>query len=472
MKPLFYGFVVILFFLITSCKKTSFIERGDALVSLSTDTLHFDTVFTSTGSVTQAFKIFNQNEQKLRLSSVKLMGGVSSAFKLNVDGTPGASFSGIELEPNDSVYVFVSVTVNPNAANLPFIVRDSILVNYNGNDKFLQLEAFGQNANFYRNRHITTDSSWNNNLPFVILGGVTVDSNITLTINKGCKVYFHADAPFIVNGTLRIKGEANESSNVVLQGDRLDPDYRDFPGSWPGVYFSSSSKNNVLDYAVIKNAYQGIIAELPSRNASPKIILNQCTIDNIYDAGIIGVASSIRAVNCLISNCGSNIAIVAGGSYSFAHCTVVTYGSFFVPHKNPVLYVTDAYDDIPYPLSAIFRNCIFYGEGGTAENEVIVARKASAASPDFDVKFENVLYKNKDDQPAAKFNNIIRNALPLFDSVDVSRRYFDFHLKTGSPAISPAINKGAYIGVTIDLEGKQRPMGGGTDLPDLGCYEH
>ncbi|MCW3109197.1 MAG: hypothetical protein JWQ09_3703, partial [Segetibacter sp.] len=307
MKYLLKAVAIFLFvFIAVSCSKTSFINSPDASVNFSSDTLHFDTVFTSTGSVTQSFKIFNLNDQKLRLSNVKLMGGATSAFKINVDGTPGVSFSGIELQPNDSMYVFVSVSINPNTANLPFIVQDSIRVNYNGNNRFIQLQAFGQNANFFRNRHITKDSTWKNDLPFVILGGVTIDSNVSLTIQKGCKIYSHADAPFVVNGSLKVNGEVADNSRVIFQGDRLDPDYRDLPAAWPGIFFSSSSSNNVLNYAVIKNAYQGIITELVV-SASPKIILNQCIIDNIYDAGIISLASSITATNCLISNCGSNI---------------------------------------------------------------------------------------------------------------------------------------------------------------------
>src|ERR1043165_6499864 len=113
---------------IASCRKTSFIDSPDALLSASSDTLHFDTVFTATGSVTQSFKVFNLNNQKLRLTNVKLMGGNVSAFKMNVDGSAGASFSNVEIEPNDSLYVFVTVTINPTAANLPFVVQDSILI--------------------------------------------------------------------------------------------------------------------------------------------------------------------------------------------------------------------------------------------------------------------------------------------------------------------------------------------------------
>jgi hypothetical protein len=43
----------------------------------------------------------------------------------------------------------------------------------------------------------------------------------------------------------------------------------------------------VLNYAVIKNAYQAIALQDPSSNANPKLTLNECIIDNAFDAGIL-----------------------------------------------------------------------------------------------------------------------------------------------------------------------------------------
>ena len=113
--------ILILFY---SCKKDSFITSPDALVRISAEELKFDTVFTTTGSITQLFKIINENDQKLRLSSIRLMGGNASYFKINADGFIGPQVSDIEINANDSVYVFVSVSINQSAANLPFIVKD------------------------------------------------------------------------------------------------------------------------------------------------------------------------------------------------------------------------------------------------------------------------------------------------------------------------------------------------------------
>ena len=94
-----------------------------------------------------------------------------------------------------------------------------------------------------------------------------VDADQTLTIEKGCRIYVHADAPIIVDGTLKVNGEKDTIDRVYFSGDRLDEPYKDYPASWPGIYFRTTSKDNVLNYAVIKNSYQAIAVEDPSPNA-------------------------------------------------------------------------------------------------------------------------------------------------------------------------------------------------------------
>ena len=41
-------------------------------LSFSTDTLKFDTVFTSLGSVTRSFKIYNTNNKRVKINQIKL----------------------------------------------------------------------------------------------------------------------------------------------------------------------------------------------------------------------------------------------------------------------------------------------------------------------------------------------------------------------------------------------------------------
>jgi len=385
-----FSFAICLF--LSSCKKESFITSEFARVNITADTLKYDTVFTTTGSITKSFKIINENDQKLRLGKVKLMGGTSSAYKMNVDGMATTEVNNLEIDANDSIYVFVSVTINPNASNLPFIVSDSILINYNGNNRYVQLQAYGQNANFLNNRVITGNVVWTNNLPYVILGSLRIDTTASLTIQPGCKIYAHANAPILVDGTLIVNG--TKANNVVFTGDRLDEYYKDLPASWPGIYFRGQSKNNVLTYAVVKNAYQAIVTEKPSINANPKLILHQCIVDNAYDAGIFAVNSSLNADNTLISNCGSNIILSYGGIYNFTHCTVAAYSTNYLNHKNPVLNVNNFSNltgtTLTADLNAVFRNNIFWGDAGLVENEITVNKQG--VNP-FIVVFEKNIYK-------------------------------------------------------------------------------
>lgn len=450
----------LILFLLFSCKKESFITSPDARLSVSVDTVRFDTVFTQTGSITQTLKIFNNNDQKLRISSIRLMGGNASPFRINVDGNIGPTVNGTEILPNDSAYVFVTVTINPTAANAPFIVRDSISIEYNGNNRFVQLDAYGQNARYLRGNILRTNTTWDATLPYVILDGILVDRNVTLTIEKGTRIHLHADAPFLVDGTLIANGTKKDS--ITFQGDRLDKNYRDLPASWPGIYFRNSSTGNSLKYAIIKNAYQAVVATR-STGSFPKLSLSECVVDNAYDAGLTGINSSIKAVNCLISNCGLNILLANGGDYEITHCTVASYSNVYLQHKKPVIVLSnwDSTSQVnTYDMKAVLRNNIFWGEFGNVEDEIVIFRRGSTP---FSVTMENSLYKAKNNLSNITLINNLLNQPPLFDTIDDNGKFYDFRINKGR---SPVINKGKNLSIPTDLEGKPRDA-----QPDMGSYE-
>ena len=449
--------------LFISCKKDSFITSPDAQLYTSADTLYFDTVFTRVGSVTKSFKIFNNNNRKLLVSDIQLAGRNSSPFQLNIDGVSSNSVQNVEINANDSLYVFVQVNVNPNVVNTPFILKDSIEIAFNGNKRFVQLQAYGQNAIFLKKEILKGTTTWTNHLPYVILGSVQVDTNAVLNIEAGTKIYLHADAPFLVDGTLKAVG--TKDSRIVFSGDRMDDVYKDLPASWPGIYFRNTSQNNLLEYAIIKNAYQGINVKERSTTSYPKLTLSKCIVDNIYDVGISGINTEISADNCLISNCGSNVVLSYGGDYHFTFCTVVTYGNIYINHKNPVLQVNDFFgvNGLIYtaPLKAFFTNCIFWGDNGIVANEIFVQKQGTGL---FDVQFNHVLYKTKEDIANAVFIASIKNIDPGFNSVNTSRNTYDFRFNNNP--LSPALNSGVATDFLYDLDGKLRDAS-----PDLGCYE-
>ena len=450
------------FFLI-SCKKDSFIRSSDAYINITRDSIKFDTVFTTAGSITQSFKIINENDQKILLSKVKLAGGATSAFKININGNPTVEEDNIEVAANDSIYVFVSVYVDQTTTNLPFLLRDSVLINYNGNDRFVKLVAYGQNAHFINNGVLTGNNTWSNDLPYVILGSLRVDTTAALTIEAGCKIYSHADAPFLVDGTLIINGE--KDNEVIFRGDRLDNDYKDLPASWPGIYFRGTSKDNVLTFAVIKNATDAVVVNDLSINSNPKLIIHQGIIDNAFEAGLFAINGSIQADNTLITNCGNNIVLQLGGEYSFTNCTVACYSNQYLLHTNPVLQASDASIDngatTTADLTASFVNCIFWGDAGV-DDEVSVDKEGSGI---FNVSLENCIYKAINDPANTTLTSSLQNLDPSFDSVDVSNKYYDFRITKNPDA--PGINTGTIVAFPFDLDNKTRAVG----LPDIGSYE-
>ena len=115
-------------------------------------------------------KIINANNQQLQLAAIRLMGGAQRYFHINIDGSPGPELDNIDLDAGDSLYIFAAVLIDPQTADLPFVVQDSIQVAFNGTQQYIQLEAWGQNANFLKNQVLNGNTTWNNKLPYVILG--------------------------------------------------------------------------------------------------------------------------------------------------------------------------------------------------------------------------------------------------------------------------------------------------------------
>lgn len=457
----------------TGCKKESFIEDADAKLRFSTDTLHFDTIFTSIGSATRSFKIYNPYEQAILISSIQLAGGEGSIFRMNVDGIPSSFLNNIEIPAHDSLYVFVEVTIDPNDETLPYVVEDSILFATNGNLQAVVLDSWGQNANFIDNVIITGDVTWENNLPYVIYGFFGIDTLSTLTIEKGCRIHVHGDAQFVVLGSLQVLGTVD--SIVTIQADRTEDFFKDVPGQWNGISFLRTSKNNLLQFTVVKNAINGILVGYQGADSSvafyndvstrPQLTLEHVQIYDCLQTGLLSVGAEITASNFLIYNTGeSNIALTAGGNYSFTHCTFGNYGSTFLSPQGASLVITDFFI-LPFGNNTVaiqnldaadFTNCISYGSA--AEGKDFVLSNDGGATT-FNYNFTNCILRT--DTTLADFDDCWINSDPMFGNI--SERNYCPGTETD------AINTGVLVpGITDDLVGTVRPQG---SAPDIGCYE-
>ena len=144
-----------LFFALLTClilfgcgKEDNLTSDPSAKLELSADSIFFDTVFTTTGSITQRIRVFNRNKHAVKISEINLSGGSASNYQININGVAAHRLEDIELRGNDSLNIFVKVTINPSSDLTPFIVKDSIGFITNGNRQNVILTAYGQNAVF------------------------------------------------------------------------------------------------------------------------------------------------------------------------------------------------------------------------------------------------------------------------------------------------------------------------------------
>ncbi|MGC4079337.1 MAG: hypothetical protein QM702_20310 [Rubrivivax sp.] len=220
---------------LSGCKKTALLTDGGAL-RFSADTLLFDTVFTSVGSATYKIKLYNDQDQPVTVSSVRLEKGSASPFHLNVNGISGNEVTQQRLAAHDSMYVYSTVTIDPNSDLSPFLVEDKLVATLNGKDFTVPVVAFGQNARYVYDT-IGTET-WDNRLPYVILNNPNVTKGSVLTVEAGTRIYVHPNSRLFIEGSLIINGTKNDS--VIFQSDRIDRSYfsyLDLPGEWGALLY-------------------------------------------------------------------------------------------------------------------------------------------------------------------------------------------------------------------------------------------
>lgn len=466
-------------FLLTFCSKESFTTDPSDKLSFSTDTLSFDTVFTTVASVTKEFLIFNPNNKRIKINKLQLGKGKDSPFRMNIDGVATYEIEEVEIWANDSLHVFVEVTVDPTDENAPFVIEDAIVFETNGNIQEVQLVAWGQNAHFYGpgtpNDFLVKTSTWTNDKPYVIYDGIVVDSLETLTIEKGTKIYLHNGARFFVQGTLLINGGKDTSDWVRFQGTRLEESYQDIPGQWGGIHFLRGSIDNKITGALIKNCVVGIrVDSLPISGNNPNLILQNTIIQDTQDSGILGLTAQIVASNCLIFSCGRhNVQLEYGGDYLFSHCTLVNYGyNFALDHKNPIVRVGNFISDgesvvDARPVQARFFNSIVYGN----EEEEIFLENGTEEEDWLKAKFVNTIVRTEISRDSIIFEDIIYNPKRV-DTLFVNEFNGNYHLNEQSPAINQGVLLGDIPLISLfdmaenDMDCVPRDI-----QPDLGCYE-
>ncbi len=467
----------------SACRKDEAIEDNpSAMLEFSTDSIVFDTVFTTVGSVTKYLKVYNNNAKKINISSARLAGGGDSFYRINIDGNPSIYETNIGIPSGDSIFVFIRVTIDPNSNLTPFVVTDRLIFETNTNIQDVDLVSWGQNANYIiADQHIeglppfrivagtNSDTTWTNELPFLIYGYAVIDSGARLTISAGTRIYFHNNSGLWVyrGGQLKVMGTAGEP--VLFRGDRLEDFYDDIPGQWDRIWINEGSTGNEIHYAVIKNGFIGLQTETlglqqPLEN---HLLLTNTIIENMSGAGILSRFYNITGINTVVANCGEyGVALTRGGKYDFRQCTFANYWSGSV-RQTQNLILTNSFRDqdnnlYVFEMDAYFGNCINYGN---QEEELYLSVVSGAP---FHYVFDHCLLKTDSTElNPVSFPGTFKNEDPLFAGIEQN----DYHPDTLSPVIgagSPdVINTSPYLNILqYDLDGNSR-----SGNPDLGAYE-
>ena len=466
------------------CNPADKINTSPSLrLSFSTDTVLFDTVFTTIGSSSRSFKVYNRNNYRVNISDIHLAGAAASPFRINLDGQSGNSFSNIDIDAHDSIFVFVRVTINPNDQNSPFIRQDSLLFTINGNHQSMDLVAWGQNANYIvantyqpglppykiiagKNQTVT----WTADKPYIIYGYGVVDSTAKLIIEAGAHIYFHKGSGLWIykSGTLKVNG--TKDNRVLFSGDRPELYYADIPGQWDRIWINESNTDNEINFAIIQNGFTGIQAETLDKPGTGKLIINNTVINNMTGYGLLTKQYTVQAANLLIYDAGiQSLYLSAGGSYDFRHCSFSDFWNKSGRSKPSVklsnYYLYDDAAGNPHVMKgnltkAYFGNCQITGN----KNEELVFEIDQLAGT-FNYMFDHCAVQTLATTDALHYNALTRITnqyirIPMDSVIPAVRNIGSLDNINSSP--TPLILKTDLFGLDRTLDGK----------PDAGAIEY
>ncbi|MBR9922538.1 MAG: hypothetical protein GYB31_17005 [Bacteroidetes bacterium] len=480
---------------LTACRRDLPVITGpEALLEFSLDTLRFDTVFTELGSATQTLKVYNPHDLPIQIDKIFIESGESSKFRLNVDGVPGTEVDEWIIEPNDSLYIFAEVTIDPDEplSLSPFVIEDGLWFETSGNEQRVQLEAWGQNAIYLPNRFNKggvallscnlQEQVWTDSLPYVIYGILVIDS-CTLVMEPGTEVYVHGGVartvdemgdPSIYNdgliytfsrGNIHMRGTKDDP--VIIQGDRLEEAFGDEEGQWVGIRLGGD--DNQFEFAEIKNSLIGVLVD-----SSATLSMDHTKLYNTAGAGLIGTHAEIDATNCLFyNNAGNSVQLGYGGEYNFDYCSLASFGvdASALSLSNGICYDPFCQEFDIYPLEANFRNSIIYG---SRKDEISLSDFTGGMEPSFYqvsmtdciVRVEDLLDPEEGGYPNffTDFCNPCQNAGS--NAVVFADANEDIYLlDTLSIAEGMAV---PIPGIDVDLDLNMRDP----NSPDIGCYEY
>jgi len=417
-------------------------------LSFSTDSVKMDTVFSTVGSRTYDFWVYNRGSRGLHLQSVRLRQGNQTGFRVNVDGSYldnalGAVVTDLEVRSGDSLRVFVEFTAPHNQQPTPQLVEDDLVfLLESGIQQRVVLRAFAWDALLCDSIVVSSDSTIEYSQPLVIRRGLRVDSAVTLNL-RNTTLFFHDKAGIDVYGTL-------VTDSVVMRGDRLDHMFDYLPydrvsGQWRGLRFFPSSFENELIATEIRNAESGIVCDsttFPSDRQ--RLYMERSVVHNSAGHGLLAFNSWVGLLRCQFTNSAGDCLAFYGGAAVMDHCTVAQFYPF-PGGRGAALRFANFYGESAYPLHAMtMTNSIVTGY----DDDVVMGQALEGDSlTAFTYSFDNTLLRTPVLEDTVNCKNMMweteKDSIQgkqHFRLIDEQNLIYDFHLDS----LSTAVGKGCY----------------------------
>ena len=429
--------------LFVACKDDdNFSSNGGLRLTFQTDTLQMDTVFSKTPSATYAFWVYNQNDDGIRLQSVRLGKKNQTGFRVNVDGSYldnalGSQVSDLEIRRNDSILVFVELTSVETAQPDPKLIEDDLIFSLeSGVEQKVNLRAWSWDAVKMYDVVVEGEQTIESATPIIIYGGITVPEGRRLNL-RNSTLYFHDGAGIECYGDLIIE-------NCVLRGDRLDRMFDYLPydrvsGQWKGIHLYETAMTARLSHTEIRNAENALVLDSAAIDETQvRLGMGGCIIHNAEGYGLKSVNSNIYISECQFTNTLNDCVLIVGGIADINYCTMAQFYPFSAERGAALRFVNyEGDNDIPL-LKLRCEGIILTGY----ESDVLMGsiRDSIAA---FEYEFVNSLLRTPkvDDDDSVRFVNVrwespkdsIQGTMH-FKVIDEENLIYDFHLDSLSTA--------------------------------------
>jgi hypothetical protein len=404
-----------------SCRNDDFEESPDFRLEFSVDTVFFDTLFNTIGSATRTVKVYNRSKDPVRISALNVENDPNNSYRINVDGLSGTTFTDVEILGDDSLFIFIEVTVDPGTDELYPFVDGALRFTTNGNEQRLPLVAWGWDAVFYPRAQdslrtvqglppfytisdVAGTITWTADRPIVIRNYLVIDEAQRLNIEPGTQIHFHQGGGLWVFTGGSITALGTLEAPVFFQGDRLESFYDEEPGQWDRIWINEGSLNNRLENVIIKNNFIGLQVEpFPGGEATDQLSTNRLEMKNVVVrnnsiASLFVRNYRIDAENLLLSRAGQHVLVTQGaGQYRFDQCTFANNWNLGI-RQTPSVFLSNLYPvdqntvGVGTILSSRFRNCIIYGNGF---NEFAVEFDTDNAN--VDLEFTHCLFRAEEE---------------------------------------------------------------------------